>query len=490
MALSQSILSRPALWPLAVGAVAVTGTVLFVHHLLPPAWDDSWLPCLVTLVLSGVLIIFVRRQAVRSHATAETIAAYAEQVQREAVIRREVELELRRAHEQMRQAHEAKDRFLAVLSHELRTPLTPMLAIASLWEQRADLPSDAREDATLLRRDVELEARLIDDLLDVSRIANGKLEIRTADADVAAILRDAVEMCRSHLNRKRLSLSVQIDTEAMLVRGDAARLQQVFWNLLNNAAKFTPEGGRVEVGCQRRDAQVVVEVRDNGIGIAPELVERVFVPFEQGGRSMTRAYGGLGLGLAICRGIIDLHGGKIHAHSPGPGEGAAFRVELPALAGRSSVASHPDNGPPQATPSSRLRILVVEDHQNTGQLLLRLLRALGHDAKWVADASGALAAAQADRFDLLISDLGLPDATGHELLRRLLERSPQRAIALSGYGSENDIRESQEAGFVDHLVKPVTLDQISHAIARAMNAPASQPATVDSPLVSSNAASG
>jgi PAS domain S-box-containing protein len=243
--------------------------------------------------------------------------------------RKRAEEELRRAKAAAEEANRAKDAFLAMLSHELRTPLTPALMVASLLEMRDDLPADVREDAAAIRRNVELEARLIDDLLDLTRIVRGKIHLRLEPLDLHAVLAQAIEICRSEIADKGLHLAVALDDRAPGVMGDPARLQQVFWNLLKNAAKFTPAGGTISVRSSCGPGRkAVVEVADTGIGIEAEAISRIFEPFEQGNTGITRTHGGLGLGLAISRALVDLHGGRIAASSPGKDRGATFRVEL------------------------------------------------------------------------------------------------------------------------------------------------------------------
>jgi PAS domain S-box-containing protein len=260
--------------------------------------------------------------------------------------RKRAEEELRRAKAAAEEASRAKDAFLAMLSHELRTPLTPALMAASLLEMREDLPVDVREDAAAIRRNVELEARLIEDLLDLTRIVRGKIHLKLEPLDLHAVLAQAIEICRSEIAGKGLHLVVTLDARAPRVMGDPARLQQVFWNLLKNAAKFTPEGGTISVrssgGAGRR---AVVEVADTGMGIEAEALPRIFEAFEQASAGIARTHGGLGLGLAISRALVDLHGGRIAAASEGKGKGSTFRVELGTIHD-APAAPGADPGPP------------------------------------------------------------------------------------------------------------------------------------------------
>jgi two-component system, chemotaxis family, CheB/CheR fusion protein len=394
------------------------------------------------------------------------------------------ESELRRAHEEARAANEAKDRFLATLSHELRTPLTPVLAVVSSLERDPGLRERFRSELEMIRRNVELEARLIDDLLDLTRIARGKLELHRRSVDIRRVLEHALETAASDLESRRLRLTT--DLAAMddhTLSADAPRLTQVFWNLLSNAIKFTPPGGEIAVrswiephGGGGED--VVVEVADTGIGIDPEVLPRIFDAFEQAHRQITRRFGGLGLGLAVSRAIVELHGGRLVAASEGVGQGAVFQVRLPLGpvqvdlddSGVSFTRPQP-SGP--ATPEERLlRILLVEDHPDTAEAMADLLRLMGHQVTVAGTVASALETAGSTGFDLVVSDIGLPDGSGQDLMRQLVSRHGLRGIALSGYGMEEDVLKSREAGFSAHLIKPVTPQILRDAIRQAASLPA------------------
>lgn len=362
-------------------------------------------------------------------------------------------------------ASKAKDHFLAVLSHELRTPLTPVAVAAEMLENDQRLPDDVCQDVAMIRRNVELETRLIDDLLDLTRIARGKLELDIRQVDVVAMLREAVHICRPDAEEKNLSLDVTLDACRKWVRGDAARLQQVFWNLLKNAIKFTPQGGRIAVRCCcRTEERLAIEIADTGIGIEPAALERIFDAFEQQDRMVTRQFGGLGLGLAICKAIVQMHGGSIQATSAGRHQGATFRVELPL----DVAAVSPDGKPDRAEAAAEhrqasKRILLVEDHLDTARMMSRLLKLEGHEVRIAGSVAEAMDLAGGEPFDVIISDLGLPDGSGLDLMRRIQQTRPMPGIALSGYGQEEDLRRSREAGFAAHLTKPVSFDQL-HAV--------------------------
>lgn len=370
--------------------------------------------------------------------------------------------ELTRVNDELRHASHAKDEFLAVLSHELRTPLTPVLMSAAALEKDSTLPADQREQLSMIRRNVELEARLIDDLLDVTRIAAGKLSLQRGVADIHALLKHTEQIIRSDATDKGLDVRFLLDAAEHTVLGDAARLQQVFWNILKNAIKFTAAGGKVMVQTSNpAPARVRVEVSDTGIGIEPALLACVFGAFVQGDRTVAGATSGLGLGMSISKTIVELHEGTIAAHSAGVGEGATFTVELatdPTLA-----TAFPQTETARGQRAT-YRLLVVEDHEPTLALLSRLLRKQGHRVETAATVRAALALAATQVFDLVISDIGLPDGNGIDLMIQLTREHGLRGIALSGYGMEEDLARTKQAGFLAHLVKPIDIERLNGAI--------------------------
>ncbi len=324
---------------------------------------------------------------------------------------------LRDAKAAAEQANRAKDHFLAVLSHELRTPLTPVVMGLSMLQDRPDLDPTVRETLEMARRNVELEARLVDDLLDVSRITQGKVELHRRVVELGTIIRQAAEVCKPDIEARRLQFGIDLGPAVPCwVEADVPRLQQVFWNLLKNAIKFTSHGGSVGIRCRPNERYVVVEVNDSGIGIEPEALSRIFNAFEQAERSITRQFGGLGLGLAISKAIVEMHGGEIEAHSEGRDKGATFRVRLPLTAPPGQPeACDPAAAPPRAV--RPLHILLVEDHGVTAKLMEMVLASDGHTIKSAGDVATALELADQHAFDLLVSDLGLPDGSGHDLMR-------------------------------------------------------------------------
>lgn len=368
------------------------------------------------------------------------------------------------------EANAAKDRFLAMLSHELRTPLSPIIHAVSLLEE-GECPASARDIIETIRRNVRLEARLIDDLLDLARIRNGKLRLDLQPVDVHEVLRYALDICAQEMEDRGLRIELKLDAPASFVRGDPSRLQQIFWNLLTNAAKFSPEGGTVEVrSFPSDDGGIVVEIADQGEGIAPDKLQRIFEAFHQGGR---QSRGGLGLGLSICKALVELHEGEITAASEGPDRGTCLRVLLPCAKSQGD-----QSGEQQRRVEVRpgLRLLVVEDHPDTLITLERLLSKRGYLVRTATSVELALQAARDFQFDLLISDIGLPDGRGTDLLISLEAQLGYRplAIAMSGFGMEDDVERSRAAGFVEHLIKPVEFSALSQALARlAEQVPAS-----------------
>jgi signal transduction histidine kinase len=368
-------------------------------------------------------------------------------------------------------ANKAKDRFLAMVSHELRTPLTPVLFASSILSQDPTVPKHVREELMIIARNVELEARLIDDLLDLTQITQGKLSLTFETTDAHELLHSALEICSSEISAKKLTLQIGLEAVEYRIRADAVRLQQVFWNLIKNAVKFTPRDGQITLRSSNPQSSFLrLEVIDSGIGISPDALSRIFGPFEQacGGR------GGLGLGLTISKAIVELHGGRIYAHSAGEDHGAIFVIELPNVVSRSTeplslqrnvTATAPDL--PENVPT-RLRILLVDDHFDSVRPMQVFLEAIGYQVNTAESVEAALRTAMQEKFDLLVSDIGLPDGSGEDLVRQLRDKGHKLpSIALSGYGMEQDINRSRAAGFEVHLTKPVspqdlrtTIDQL------------------------------
>ncbi|TDU69312.1 PAS domain S-box-containing protein [Prosthecobacter fusiformis] len=389
-------------------------------------------------------------------------------------IRKQAELDLEQARDSALEAVRAKDDFLARLSHELRTPLSPVLLLASEGSTNQDIPENVRAEFEIIRKNVDLEARLIDDLLDITRITRGKLILDLQPVDMHAIIQDAIATIRGEADARRVSVTLSHTPGNHLVMGDAVRLQQVLWNLLNNAVKFTSSGGTITVETHpvADGKSLSIQVVDNGIGMSEDELGRIFDAFSQGdhaGKGSAQHFGGLGLGLAITRMLVELHQGQICAHSDGRGHGSTFVVHLPLLKLSSATTPVPVRKLPAAGTSVRaaqvsLRILLVEDHEPTRGVVAALLRRRRHEVSLAGSLEEARQQVVNGTFDLLISDLGLPDGTGYELMEEIGHHFRLKGIAVSGFGMEQDIHRSRAAGFLVHLIKPVRIEALENAI--------------------------
>jgi PAS domain S-box-containing protein len=384
------------------------------------------------------------------------------------------ERQLKEAHEEAVAASHAKDEFLAALSHELRTPLNPVLMIASEAAEDPEIPGEVRAQFATIRNNVELEAHLIDDLLDITRITQGKLSLEANQVDVHVVLNEAIDTVQSELQMKGIDLEKEFAATKPTVVGDAVRLQQVFWNLLKNAVKFTPEKGTIII-CTRteKSGKLLVTVTDTGIGITTGELGRIFDAFAQGDHGGTREshrFGGLGLGLAISKKLVEMHQGSIEASSLGRNQGATFLITLPVSSDRTDRKEAPDqagSAPRTAEHghSGPIRILLVEDHEPTRTVLANLLVRRRYEVKTASTIAEAWALSDKHEFQLLISDIGLPDGSGYDLMREMLLRHKDlQGIALTGYGMEQDIAKGQAAGFRIHLTKPVRITALETAL--------------------------
>ncbi len=378
------------------------------------------------------------------------------------------EMVLRQAKQDAEAANRAKDQFLAMLSHELRTPLTPVLMTIASLRRQAGHSEELQADLEVLQRNVELEALLIDDLLDLTRITHGKLELHPDAVSVQTALEHALAISSGELAAKDLQIEKDFAAAEHHCWADSARLQQVFWNLVKNAVKFSAPGGTISVRTRNGSAhEIIVEIVDTGAGITPDILPRIFDAFEQGGRAVTSQYGGLGLGLAISKRVIDLHGGSITAQSAGRDQGATFTVTLQAM--QTSLLQ----GPAAFLPTEKIApqsasILFVEDHEDTARVLQRILEHAGFITAHAGSLARARELAATRQFDLVISDVGLPDGSGVDLMRFLHAHYGLNGIALSGFGTEDDIQASSAAGFTEHLTKPVDWPQLRGAIERLL----------------------
>ncbi len=393
------------------------------------------------------------RVPVFDHAAVENIVAYDRALVRFIGELAEGALRQRKAEEALRDVDRRKDAFLSVLSHELRNPLAPIRNSIYILEHADPAGEQARRARAVIERQTEHLTRLVDDLLDVTRIAKGKIELRCARVDVVGIARRTAEDLRSVLAGRGLELALELPAGPVLVSGDATRLGQVLGNLLQNAAKFTPRGGAVTVSVRASADATELRVRDTGVGIAPDQLERIFEPFVQAERSLARTDGGLGLGLALVKGITELHGGTVRAESAGPGRGAELVVRLP-LAAEASVPVAVAAG---ITPVPHgLRVLVVDDNPDAADSLAEIVQLFGHTTEVAYDGPTALARALASPPDVVLCDLGLPGMSGYDVARALRAAGPDgvRLIAVSGYAQPDDLRRAADAGFDGHVAKP------------------------------------
>ena len=365
-------------------------------------------------------------------------------------------------------ANRSKDNFLAMLSHELRTPLTPIVAALEVLKTQPLDMSESKEALAMIRRNIDLESHLIDDLLDLTRITKNKLQLQLESLDAHQAISNVAEICASEICGKNLHLSLDLRAEDHHVAADPPKFQQIIWNLLKNAVKFTEEDGTITISSSNQSPQsLIIRVTDTGIGIEPEVMERIFNRFEQGDRSFQRRFGGLGLGLTISKSLAEAHGGTLVAESEGRDHGASFLLEI------KTVPAHERAGQPRTKRVDALRhslrILLVDDHPDTNAALAKLLTRRGQTVTTAQDMRSAMEAAERGQFDLLISDVGLPDGSGLELMTRLRATSGIRGIAISGFGMNGDVEKSRQAGFFEHLVKPVNLETLETTIERAMS---------------------
>ncbi|MBL9169472.1 MAG: PAS domain S-box protein [Verrucomicrobiales bacterium] len=391
--------------------------------------------------------------------------------------RKRAEEELERARDTAEQANRAKDDFLAALSHELRTPLNPVLLLASESANDMSLPAEVRADFATIAKNVTLEARLIDDLLDITRITRGKLPLDLKSIELHSVLLDAIATVRPEVEQKELHLHLDLKDKNSWVMGDSVRLQQVLWNVLKNAIKFTPKGGDVWVTTRRsvltHRSEIIIS--DNGIGISEIELGRIFQAFKQGEHARSgkaHSFGGLGLGLAISRLLIEHHGGTIEASSQGPEQGAMFTITLPSELKPApldtSAPLQPGSeplSPSSAAPLAMSSLLLVEDHDPTRQALEQLLVRRRFRVRSAATLEEARRWLASESFDLVVSDIGLPDGSGCDLMIEARRANPRtRGVALTGYGMEKDVASSEEAGFSAHLIKPVRIDMLEAAL--------------------------
>jgi signal transduction histidine kinase len=381
--------------------------------------------------------------------------------------RRRIEEELQQQKAVVETANRTKDHFLAMLSHELRTPLTPVISTLQSLETEPTQTEDTKSALAMIRRNIELETQLIDDLLDFTRIARDKMQMRFARVDAHLAISNVVEICRAEARSKRLRVHLNLQAETHFVTADAAKFQQIIWNLLKNAIKFTQEDGEIAVSSSNPSPDLLsISVRDSGIGMEPEVIQRIFDPFEQGNQSFESRFGGLGLGLAISKSLAQAHGGTLTAQSEGHDCGSTFILSMQTLSPVEAPIVAPQ--PTTDVPQRALKILLVDDHEDTCAALEKLLVRRGHLVAAAHNVRSAMEAAARDKFDLLISDIALPDGTGIDLMIQVRAISKIPGIAISGFGNNGDIERSLQAGFSEHLIKPIKFENLEAAIERAI----------------------
>jgi signal transduction histidine kinase/CheY-like chemotaxis protein len=443
-------------------------------------WENGWsLPEVVQdyQILRRVLMEYLEETLTRpllyretaavglalDEAIGSSVAAYSRRVEEERVEHdRQIREAAQRQAEALRQADRRKNDFLAILAHELRNPLAPILHATELLRLQGPAEASVEQARDVIDRQVRLLGRLVDDLLDMARIAQGKLELRRSRFNVAEAVTQAVQSTAPLFEAQQHRLSVQLPEGPLPVEADQARVVQVLVNLLTNAAKYTDRGGAVQVSAAREGGEVVLRVRDNGIGIEAGMLGRVFDLFTQVDRALDRAQGGLGIGLTLVRQLVELHGGRVAAHSAGPGQGSEFVVRLPAADGAPAAA--PAEEPP--APVKRRHVLIIEDNADARATLATLLKLLGHRIETAAAGAEGVERALALRPEVALIDLGLPGVDGCEVARQLRAAlgSAIRLVALTGHAQQEDRRRTQEAGFDAHLVKPVATEELTRVL--------------------------
>ena len=381
-------------------------------------------------------------------------------------VARDISLQ-KRAQRALEEADTRKNEFLALLAHELRNPLGPIRHAVNILRARTPSPEELHWATSIIDRQTERMTRLVDDLLDVAQITRGTIELRRGRVDIADVLTAAVESSGTLIERARHQLRVTPPREPLYVEGDPTRLTQTITNLLDNAAKYTDPGGQIWLSAEREGDEAVIRVKDSGIGIAPDILPRIFDMFTQAGPSLERAQGGLGVGLSLVDRLVKLHGGSVSAYSGGLGTGSQFTIRLPALQALRPLAAEPRPAA-QAAPEKHCRILVVDDNQDSAESLAMLLHILGHEVKTARDGESALATAPEFRPDVAILDIGLPKMNGYDLAKQMREQPWARnvvLVALTGWGQEQHGGRSAESGFNHHLTKPVEVEVLQRILA-------------------------
>jgi CheY-like chemotaxis protein/nitrogen-specific signal transduction histidine kinase len=369
-------------------------------------------------------------------------------------------------------ADRRKDEFIATLSHELRNPLAPIRNSLELLEREACDDAIQKQSRSVIKRQVEQMTRLVEDLLDISRVTRDKIELRKEVVDLAAIIKGSIEISRPAIDSAGHELKIILPEQPVLVKVDPGRMAQVFSNLLNNASKFTDRCGIIEIEAKRAGTDVIVSVRDNGIGIPCEELAHVFDMFRQVDQSLEKSHGGLGIGLTLVRRLVELHGGTVNAQSEGPGKGSEFIVRLPVAKGAEKKVRKQNDKNEKNAAIPKFRVLVVDDNRDSGHTLSLLLKIKGHEVRTAGDGLEAVATAKEFRPDIILMDVGMPNLNGYEATQRIRETSWGKDImivALTGWGQPSDVVRSIEAGCSAHLVKPVVFSELERLMATAKN---------------------
>lgn len=443
-----------------------TGRLPFPTIILAESGDPE---VAVSVMKAGALDYFVKSVTTVDEIRQAVGDAVGKRVAERRIEEQRVELErlyaeARANNEALRVANSAKDDFLAMLSHQLRTPLSPVLSIVSATLSQHALPPDLRETFSVIQRNIEIEARLIDDLLDLTQICSGRLKMEKSPVDLHDCLAASLDVCRESFEDKRITVRTELAAKNSFVLGEFARLSQAFWNILKNAVKFGAPHGNVLITSANEGPNIILWIHDDGVGIDPERLESIFGAFNPIKPQPTAT--GVGLGLAITRAIIEGHDGTIHAESQGAGRGAAFRLCLPVASRTQVAAKAPARG---VNPALRGKtILIVEDQDDTRRVLSRALRMRGYGVTVATSVSDAAEQYIASPADFMICDIGLPDGTGWDLMEKLRPHGPVPAIAVSGYGMRHDVRKSREVGFLAHLTKPIDFPKLETLIAESL----------------------
>jgi signal transduction histidine kinase/DNA-binding response OmpR family regulator len=461
---------REAVERVLAGSSAVTVAGVALHY--PPAGVNGAAPGGPPIHSAVVLPLTARGRTLGALTLAagdpnRASSPYDLALARDFAGRAAIALDNARLYREVQEADRRKNEFLAMLAHELRNPLAPIRNGIQLLRAAGGADPRVREVREMMDRQVQHLIRLVDDLLDLSRITRGKIRLQSGPIELGEALARALETCRPLIEERRHRLEVAVAPAPLRVEGDAVRLAQVVGNLLNNAAKYTEEGGDIRLSAEREGDEAVVRVRDSGMGIPAEMLGTVFELFTQVDRSLDRSQGGLGIGLTLVRQLVEMHGGRVEAHSDGPGRGSEFVLRLPLLRAEARSPAPKSNGSPDpsgAAARASRKVLVVDDNRDAAESLGLLLQVSGHDVRVCHDGASALQAAEDYGPDAVLLDIGLPGMDGYEIARRLRAVPATRGallIALTGYGQAEDQRRAREAGFDHHLIKPADLEALT-----------------------------